>query len=311
VINVLLIGCGNIGALYDFENNLTKTHCKALSLIPNLNISIFDENIDLAELVAKKYGYNCILCSKQINLSTFKWVIIATPTNTHFEWLSKSVESNVPLIICEKPISKNILELNKLLMLYKGGKSKILINFIRRFQPAFLELKKIISSKETCPIQLIVKYQRGILNNFSHAADLLSFLFNTNEFKDILIVNFSNDEFEDDPTVSFVGFLGNIPINVIGLQNVKYSYFEIEICYEDSKINVTNTGDNIEYFFSEKIQGVYKPLRENLCLTKDKILENYMIAVYEHAIRIYKCEVGDNFVESLLVNQQIIKLKNN
>jgi hypothetical protein len=42
-------------------------------------------------------------------------------------------------------------------------------------------------------------------------------------------VNFSNDEFEDDPTVSFVGFIGNIPINVIGLQNVKYSYFEIEI----------------------------------------------------------------------------------
>ena len=44
----LVIGCGNIGALYDLESNKVLTHVKALTNHPGFEVTIFDTDSELA-----------------------------------------------------------------------------------------------------------------------------------------------------------------------------------------------------------------------------------------------------------------------
>ncbi len=83
-MNVLLIGCGNIGALYDWDTNAVKTHCNALSKLPNTFVSVYDNDFSLSQKVALKYKFSCIENEKDIILNKYQWVVIASSTNSHF-----------------------------------------------------------------------------------------------------------------------------------------------------------------------------------------------------------------------------------
>lgn len=52
--NILLIGCGNIGALYDFQNDEILTHAKALNHHNLKSVFIYDTNSDLLQKVSQK-----------------------------------------------------------------------------------------------------------------------------------------------------------------------------------------------------------------------------------------------------------------
>jgi predicted dehydrogenase len=305
-MNVLLIGCGNIGALYDWDIEAVKTHCKALSKLPNVIVSVYDNNIDLATKVAKKYNFLCVENENQIVLQNYKWVVIASPTNSHLPWLCKCFDAEVPLVICEKPIAKNEAELSKLESLYTKSKTKVIVNFIRRFQPAYAQLKKDINNK--IPSNVIIKYQRGLVNNFSHAADLLNYFFGGGVFENIHVTQKVFDEFEDDPTVSFTALFNKIPINVIGLAKVKYSYFEIELFFEDEKISIINNGNDIVYQKALHFNTFYEPLPTVTEYKEKKLLNNYMQFVYDSVIQMYKNIVPDNYVEALKMNQQLLQI---
>lgn len=305
-MNVLVIGCGNIGALYDWDNDTVKTHCKALSKLPNALVSVYDYNNSLSQKVAAKYNFICIEQEEKIVLSNYEWVVIASPTNSHLQWLIKCFKAEVPLVICEKPIAKNFDELNILDKYYTKSKTKVIVNYIRRFQPEYASLKKEIENN--IPIHVIVKYQRGLVNNFSHAADLLNYLFGDFLFGNIIVTQKIFDEFEDDPTLSFSAFFNKIPINIIGLANVKYSYFEMELFFEDEKISIINSGNDIVYQKAKSFNTFYQPLPSVVEYKESKFLDNYMKHVYNSVIRIYNCEVPDNFTEALRMNQQLLQL---
>ena len=54
MFKIIIIGCGNIGALYDLKSNKILTHAKAFSLIDNFSLYFYDLNISLTKIVAKK-----------------------------------------------------------------------------------------------------------------------------------------------------------------------------------------------------------------------------------------------------------------
>src|SRR4030095_7976226 len=93
---VLIVGCGNIGALYDFKKEGVKTHLKAFTQNGNFDTIVYDLDEDLAQLVAKHYGISAIREIEKIdNLDV---AVISTPTNTHFEYLKQFMKMNVPVI---------------------------------------------------------------------------------------------------------------------------------------------------------------------------------------------------------------------
>ena len=53
---VLVIGCGNIGALYDFKKDGVKTHVKAFVQNGNFDTIVFDRDKVLARRVGDHYN---------------------------------------------------------------------------------------------------------------------------------------------------------------------------------------------------------------------------------------------------------------
>ena len=306
----LLIGCGNIGALYDLDSEQISTHAKAYIHSGNFELSVFDNNKELAKSIALKYNVTYVDNYEKI-IQNYDCVSICTPTDTHFEILNKAINANIKVIICEKPVSKKQKELVKIIELYKTSKSKIIVNYFRRFSPAFINLKKKISTELQAHklLTISIRYQKGFLNNCSHAIDLIQFLFNCEfKLKDVEKRNEVFDYFIDDPTISLNGYWENVFINISGLVNISYNIFEIDLFFDKSRISILNSGDNLILFNSDYNNNlscskyISKEYEQNSCI------KNYMQPVVLKAVNLLKHEGElDNFIESALLNFKMLK----
>ena len=310
----LVIGCGNIGALYDFNNGEVQTHVKAFHLSPKFSLSIFDIDSTVTKKIADKYNCEIIKIIDLKTLKSFDCVSICTPTETHFSLVKLSIDAGVKVIICEKPISKNITELINVKSIYLNGKSKILTNYIRRFQPSFISLKKIVSKLMTNEIltNVSIRYQKGFINNCSHAFDTIEFLTDTEiNLAEIKKNNIIFDYFKDDPTLSLQATWNMTNMSITGLSNVSFSNFEIDLYFEYHKICIKNAGQNIEILKAEKGEQFLQTLNIQDQYTREHCLKNYMERVIENVHELLNNkDQKDNFIQSISLNQKMLNYIN-
>lgn len=306
----LILGCGNIGALYDLDNHSKVwTHAKAFSRSPEINFSVFDTDKKLVKKIASRYNVEIANKKDLIDFRKFDIVSITTPTPTHFRYLEILLKQKVPVIICEKPVAADMRELNELTKLYKNAHTKVLVNYIRRFQSAYAELQQTIkklSVKSPCT-GINITYQRGLLNNGSHAFDILEFLFKKPFlFKNFALQNIKFDTFFYDPTVSGTCSYNGCPVMILGIEKAVYPIFEIELFFRTEKIVICNSGDELRFY---EYDTKRKSLQENKTRRRSKILSRYMIPVTGKAIQMLKKKSEhDNFLQAVQLNKRIIKL---
>jgi len=306
-----VIGCGNIGALYDLNNDQIQTHCKALYLDKRFSLSVFDTNKVLVRKIANKYQAEIIENIDEKVLGSFDCVSICSPTSTHYSLLKSAIGAGVKLIICEKPVSYNAKELVELKKLYKASRSKVIVNYIRRFQPAFAILKKRVSEllKKEELTNIAIRYQRGIVHNCSHAFDTIEYLTGV---KMILtkeqLHNKVTDHFDNDPTLSLQALWGKTNVNIMGLSNVKFSHFEIELYFEYHRVAITNSGRTIEVYGAKKNKQYLQPLSIEKEISRDGGMNNYMKYVIDHAYGILSGKIKeDNFMGSVELNERMLR----
>lgn len=311
----LVLGCGNIGAGYDLDTDKILTHAKALYLNPKFALTVFDSNEQQARKIADKYNCDVIADLNLADISHFDLVSICTPTETHAQYLSMLISAGIKMIICEKPVSNNVDELNSLQAIFLAHKSKILVNYIRRFQPAYVKLRDLVKEllKKEALTNISIRYQRGFLNNCSHAMDILQFLLDKEiNLGPIKLHNAVADHFVNDPTVSMLTNWEHVNVSVLGLSNVKFSHFEIDIFFKQSKIAIKNAGQLIEIYKSENRKEFLEPLfLDSEHVFKD-CLENYMKFVIDHAEKVLSGKIKeDNFISSISLNKKMLNyLKN-
>lgn len=306
-LNGLLIGCGNIGALYDFDNQFILTHAKAFSLYKEkINYFVTDIDSELADKIADKYSFNN-LNYNEIDNYHFDFVSIATPTYTHFDYLSKYLTKNVSLIICEKPICGLTEELDNLKKIKFNSSSKIFINYFRRTIPEFIFLKKEIEDNYMLSDlrNIIIKYNRGFLNNGSHALDLIQFLFDKKiEFLDLIIFDLNYKFSNVDPTVSASFKYFESKVQLIGFNDDDFSIFEIELYFKNQLIKFINSGDEIQKYVYNEEQKKFE-----LYIHLTNLLEKRMMHVAEHCFCLNNDNLlKDNFNESMLLNEQMLNV---
>lgn len=315
MIKALVIGCGNMGALYDLHTDAIVTHAKALALDPRFSLSVFDMNKELAQEVASKYQAEQVEEITDAVLEKFDCVSICTPTDTHVPYLKQLFQSGVNMVICEKPVSNKNEELNEIHTLYKASGAKVMVNYLRRFQPAYAELKQSISDilKTERLTNLAIRYQRGFINNCSHAFDITEFLLDsTIELTGIKKHNNVADHFETDPTVSLNATWNNANVNVLGLSNVKFSHFEIDLYFEYHKVCIREAGQTIEVLKAETNERFLQPLKSIEQYTRTQCLKDNMQHVINHAYDILNGKISeDNFLRSVSLNQKMLTYLNN
>lgn len=298
---VLVIGCGRAGAGIGDRQHRNRSHAGVLSTISSFDTTLYDPNIRQANTAARILGLSAIEKLSDRFLSGCECVVICSPTNTHFLYLKRFMESGIPLIVCEKPICDSLSDVKALRKLKEKCNSRVIVNYTRRFQPSFQKLKKRFSSILTAePLRAIsIRYQRGFLNNASHAFDLIEFFTGW----DVLTATVRTcegvcDEFQKDPTISCYGHWNGAAFSVVGLSNVRFSLFEIDFFFERSAIRLRDRGETIEFSNADEPSDYYAPLVTNKVIRTNR--KEPLKHLYCHVRRmILNPESPDNFLESL------------
>ena len=308
-MKILVIGCGNIGGQYDVHQpDKVWTHARAFSRFPSADISFYDEDPEKAGELASIYGGRVIEKIGKESYSQYDIVSITSPTPTHYNYLRDLLSENVPVIICEKPVVNTLDEVELIKSQYSSSTSKVLVNYIRRFQPAYKLARERLSKMPGSFRGILVKYKRGFLNNGGHAVDLIDFLFGQPvAFTDFVVHHARYDAFPDDPTISGGGTYLVHPILFSGISEVEYAIFEIEIFYSQAKVVICHSGNEIRYYSLTEDGS----LAEDRKSRQENILDQYMVSVVNEAESLLsKSNHEDNFMSALRVNEEILKIIN-
>lgn len=309
--NALLIGCGNIGALYDFGSEDVQTHAKAFSLHGNFKLALHDRDESLARKVAERYSAEVIRDIYTTDFSKFDCIIISSPTPSHAAFLEKAFKENVRLVVCEKPLSLQTEDIDRLILSYKNSSTKVIVNYFRRFLPAYKELSDLITgiSQSQQLTNIVIRYQRGFVNNCSHAIDLLQYLLGRQiNLHPINIHNVKFDHFIDDPTLSMQGFYDRINVTITGLTQIKFSFFEVDIFFEKTCILIRKGGDTFSVFTNPTVAEVQDSISFPGNINMDGCIKDYMKPIPKLVSAILEGTIKqDNFLEAAYMNKQMLQ----
>ena len=136
--NIVLIGCGHMGAV----------HLNDIYMMENICVyGVVDKDVNKAKQFAKKYNaksystsYEEYMTDKNTDI-----IICATYPNSHLEILKECVKYKKHLL-CEKPITANIQEAKEFTELVKKSDIKVQIGFILRFNETYQKVASMIGS---------------------------------------------------------------------------------------------------------------------------------------------------------------------
>jgi myo-inositol 2-dehydrogenase / D-chiro-inositol 1-dehydrogenase len=184
-IRVGLIGAGIMGA----------DHARILSQqIPGVSLQfICDADLGRAKSVADASGALHVTSDPHAVIadSSVDAVLIASPDHTHAPLTKACVELGKP-VLCEKPLSQNSAEcLDVIAAETTRGKRLIQIGFMRRFDPAYVEMKSALESGLIGPALMMHNFHRNvsapanftgqmaITNSAPHEFDIARFVLGT------------------------------------------------------------------------------------------------------------------------------------
>lgn len=139
---------GVIGAGFMGEN-----HIRLISTIYGVKlVGIYDPDIERANDIAQKYRTKAFLSIDDL-LSEVEAVVLVSPTSTHFELAKKILTAGKPLLV-EKPLAATSAEALELIELAKQNNLPLAVGHIERFNPAYIELAKLIRKEKLLGIDI-------------------------------------------------------------------------------------------------------------------------------------------------------------
>lgn len=181
VESVLLIGLGQIGMGYDLHLPAGEvyTHARAFTKHAGFDlVAAVDPSDVLRQQFSQHFGRPAFASMEEaLAICTPTVVVIATPTPTHFALVKNVLAVARPkVILCEKPLAYELDQAQAMAQMCEEASVKLMVNYIRRADPASIEIKRRIEAGEVKqPIKGNVWYSKGFVHNGSHFFNLLEF----------------------------------------------------------------------------------------------------------------------------------------
>ncbi len=169
-----------------------------------------------------------------------------------FKFIDES-NINIKAIFCEKPVSTSSVNIKQIKKICKENEIVLSVNYMRRWEKKFTNIKNIINSGEFGDLLSINAYgSTALMTSASHLIDLSLFFGGQPEW---IIGSLQNDYIRnvrgyDDPGgTALIKFENNAFCYLKATsKNEKFYMFELDIFLTGGRISISNDGQKIEFF---------------------------------------------------------------
>jgi len=316
MLKVGVLGAGHLG----------KIHLKLLQQSPKYElIGFYDPIKENALKVAGEFGYRFFETIEDL-INQVQVIDIVTPTLNHFDCAKFAIENGKHIFI-EKPITKTVLEAEKLRDLVKENNVKGQVGHVERFNPAFTAVKEKIENPMFIECHRLAEFNpRGtdvpvVLDLMIHDIDIILSVVDSK----VKIINASGvSVISETPDIANAriefdnGCVANLTASRISLKNMRKSRFfqkdaYISIDFLDKKSEVVKMKDvpkNPDEFamILQNAEGIKKQIYfENPKIEQNNAildeLEAFAYSIENNTTPIVSLYQG---TEALRVAQQII-----
>lgn len=256
--DALLIGAGNIGALYDVNGNpdsIAHTHLSALAKCKKIDwIDVVETDAVTLQKIKKKAKVRYCFSSLEdleAHPTEYQIVCIATPSDTHFSVLKTLHKSSIVVghVLCEKPLFSKLSEFQTQVSEIRAMKFPLTVNYPRSWSPDNINLIDNAARHNLGAFTSgIASYGKGLKNNGSHMINLLMQIFDG--VPEITYVSKSSiDGINGDRTISFGLLINHSEVMVTATSSSSFSMFEVDLRFERGRVILTDGGRKIEYYF--------------------------------------------------------------
>lgn len=149
-LRVGVVGCGSLG----------RREAEIASRLEDL-VAVADVNFDAAREVAGKLGAKAYSDHvRMLEENELDCVLVVTPTYTHARITIDAAEAGAH-VFCEKPMAITLEECDAMLEAARKNKVKLMIGYVRRFQPNYREMRRRAVSGEIGDIRLVQSVRMG------------------------------------------------------------------------------------------------------------------------------------------------------
>ena len=134
-LRVAVVGAGHLG----------RHHARLYAAIPHADlVAVADIKPERAQQVGEAYGARAVADYREL-LDEVDAVSIAVPTETHFG-VARDFIAHGKAVLIEKPLARSLEEADELLALADQGGVPVQVGHIERFNPAFVAVKRHITT---------------------------------------------------------------------------------------------------------------------------------------------------------------------
>ncbi len=142
-MKIALLGAGRIGQL----------HGKLVASEPDVSVVVYDVDAGRARQTAEAIG-GTVAGSAEAALDSADAALIAASTNAHAALVRAAVARKLPTF-CEKPLAFDLPETAELVELIEGAGVPVHVGFQRRFDPAYLEARRLVETGALGTVYLV------------------------------------------------------------------------------------------------------------------------------------------------------------
>ena len=254
--SVTIIGLGNIGMLYDYnnlKNDVFLSHFKSFDFHNSFKVKNIVDSDKNKLLKAKKKFRGKINSYEDFNeIKEITDIVVLSSIYDINLMIFKKLKSNkkIKFFFIEKPFwdKSNVFSKDDL------NDARFYINYFRKSLPFFRNFKKKISDKIFGDVLGIhAYYSKGLRNNGSHIIDLINYLFGDNyDLNSIKIIDIVDDYIKNDKSISFsINFKYNknhFPVIFQAANENHFSIIEIDIIFSKKRFRIFDFGSKVEVY---------------------------------------------------------------
>ncbi|TCS62996.1 Gfo/Idh/MocA family protein [Varunaivibrio sulfuroxidans] len=249
VLRALIVGCGAVAGGYDEDgpsDGGILTHAGAYRAHPEFDVVACVEPDSarrraFMDYWAVPHGFATLDDYAQSAVRA-DVASVCAPTALHESMLMGLLDIGVTAVLCEKPLCADIADSRRVVDAYRDAGVGLLVNYLRRWTPGIVDLKKEIVAGRWGALQNAVgSYNKGILNCGSHMIDLLHFLIGPMTPRAVLRARAGLGP--HDPTLDArLDAPGGAPVYLIGSDHRYFFTFELELTFENGRVAFEDLG---------------------------------------------------------------------